>query len=388
MTRFAKIPVATFALLSLLVCIGNAQHLISTKAGFVNRSEGKVFILRHDSENGEKGRVSLGTQMRDGDRLVTEADSRAELLLSPGSYLRLNQNTEVRAVSTSFTQMRFELVKGSVITEISTSSEPVSTVNKRNPVEIVTPHGTVAIGKDGLYRFDTVESNTLVQVRQGELGLGTREQFLADKLTKIGRGKAVKLVAGGSAKSDVAKINRDVADEFDAWSFNRAQTLMAANVSALRRSQTMSALSYGWIYDPFYNCYTYIPGRGLFFSPYGFGFFGSYADCLRYWPYGFGYGYYNPYYGTPSWGGGGTPNVPARVVAGNDRTPIRREIEGRRIDNGPSFGDRGFGADVGSRSIASPSVSSSSSATSIAAPAPARSEGGGGGGRAGAPTRP
>lgn len=387
MTRFAKISVATLALLSLIVCIGNAQHLISSKAGFVNRAEGKVFILRHDSETGEKGRVSLGTQMRDGDRLLTEADGRAELLLSPGSYLRLSENSEVRAVSTSFSQMRFELLKGSVITEVSTGSEPVSAVTKHNPIEIITPHGSVAIAKDGLYRFDTIESNTLVQVRQGELALGTREQFLAGKGAKIGRGKAVKLTGGSSVKPEIAKINKDAADEFDTWSFNRAQTLMAANVSALRRSQTMSALSYGWIYDSFYNCYTYIPGRGLFFSPYGFGFFGSYADCLRYWPYGYGYGYYNPYYGTPTWGGGGgTPNVPARVVAGNDRTPIRRQIESRRIDNGSSFGDRGFGADVGSRSISSPSVSSSS-ATTIAAPAPARSESGGGA-RAGAPTRP
>lgn len=394
MKRLAKISIAIFALLSLASVAANAQHLISTKAGFVNRSEGKVFILRQDSEGGEKGRVSLGTQMRDGDRIVTEADSRVELLLSPGSYIRLNENSEIRAINTSFAQMRFELVKGSALTEISTANEQASAITKNNPVEIVTPHGTVSVAKDGLYRFDVVETNTLVQVRQGELLVGNREQFLAKNAEKIGRGKAFKLTGNANAKLEIAKVNRDAADEFDIWSFSRAQTLMAANLSALRRSRTMGALSYGWMYDPYYNCYTFIPGRGLFFSPYGFGFFNSFGNSLGYWPYGYGYGYYGgyPYNGYPSGGGApSVPNVPARVLAGNDRAPIRREIEGRRIDSGSSFGrDTGFGSDASSRSVGSfpSSTSSSSSATSISAPAPTRSDSGGGDARAGAPTRP
>ncbi len=402
MKRFISTSGATLALLILMLVltagVGNAQHLISSKAGFVNRAEGKVFILRQDAENGEKGRASMGTQMRDGDRLMTEVGSYAELLLSPGSYIRLNENSEVRAINTAFTRMSFEVVKGSVITEVSTSTEQVSNVNKTNPIEIVTPHGAVAIAKDGIYRFDMLETNTLVQVRQGELGLAGRDQFLAGKVTRLDRGKAVKLTGSDVAKLEIAKVNKDAADSFDAWSFGRAQTLMAANVSALRRSNTMGALAYGWMYDPFYNCYTFIPGRGrLLFSPYGMGFFGSYADALR---YGYGYGYYpgyyygNPYYSNPSSGGGVVaPNVPARVVAGNDRAPIRREIEGRRIDAGPSFSDRGnsgFGADVGSRSISSSSVSSAPAATSISTSAPTRSDAGSssGGGRPAGPTRP
>jgi hypothetical protein len=382
MKRLTKISLGALALMMLAVTVGNAQHLISTKAGFVNRAEGDVFILRQDSENGERGRASLGTQMRDGDRIMTEAASHAELLLSPGSYLRMNENTEIRAVSTSFMKMRFELVKGAVITEISTSTEQVATINKNNPVEIVTPHGTVSIAKDGIYRFDMADATTLVQVRQGELALGGREEFLSGKAFKISHGKAIRLDGSNADKSDIAKINKDAADGFDAWSFNRANTLMAANLSALRRSKTMSALNYGWFYDSFYNCYTFIPGRGLYFSPYGFGFFNSFGNMYGYWPYG-----YYPYYPYGSGGGGGvaTPNVPPRVVAGNDRAPIRRETESRRIDNSPSFSDRG--GDYGSRSISTSSPSVVSAPATISAPAPTRSEGGGGG-RAGAPTRP
>ena len=388
MTRFAKIFATAFALLSLASIAVNAQHLISSKAGFVNRSEGKVFILRADSEDGAKGRVSLGTQMRDGDRIFTEADGFAEILLSPGSYLRLNENSEVRVLSTSLTQIRFEVVKGAAIAEVASATEQVSTINKNSPLEIVTPHGSVSIAKDGLYRFDLVDTNTLVQVRQGELFIGDRDQFLAGKAMKIGRGNAVKLIGGPVSKSDVAKVNKDVSDKFDVWSFNRANTLMAANVSALRRSRTMNSLSTGWIYDSLYNCYTFIPGRGLWYSPYGFGFFNSYGNLLYYWPYG-----YYPYYGNPygnGGGGGGGVNLPSRVIAGNDRAPIQRQIEGRRIDTGTGFGADRSSSDFGSRGISTSSAPSSVSTISSSAPvrseAPAASSGGGG--HAAPPTRP
>lgn len=387
MTRFSKNLVAAFALLTLLSMAANAQYLISTKAGFVNRTEGKVFIQRQDSEDGKRGRVSQGTQMRDGDRIISEDNSRVEILLSPGSYLRLDQNSEVLAVNTALDQIRFELLKGSASAEISTGQEQGAAISRKTPLEIVTPHGVASIAKDGLYRFDVVENNTLVQVRQGELFIGDRSQVLADNAVKIGRSKAVKLNNSPINKSDIAKLNKDSADQFDAWCFGRAQTLMAANISALRRSRTMSALNYGWLYDPYFNCYTFIPRRGLYFSPYGFGFFRSYGDSLYYYPFGFGY----PYFG--GWGGssgnsGGTsvPSVPSRVIAGNDRAPIMREIQGRRIDTGPSAFDRG--GDFGSpRSISTSSSSTASAPASISAPAPARTESSGGS-RPSAPTRP
>src|SRR5262249_30888264 len=111
--RISLVALSSFLLALGLSIAANAQYLISAKAGFVNRVEGKVYILRADSEDGEKGRASLGTQLRDGDRLSTTANSFAETLLNPGSYLRLNENTEVRAVSTDLNSVRFELITGS-----------------------------------------------------------------------------------------------------------------------------------------------------------------------------------------------------------------------------------------------------------------------------------
>lgn len=370
------------ALASVLLALGlsataNAQYLTSARAGFVNRVEGKVYILRADSGDGEKGRASLGTQMRDGDMLSTAAGSFAETLLNPGSYLRLDENTEIRAVSADLTSVRFELIKGSVIAEIGEA-------NKKAPIEIVTPHGLLTIAKDGLSRIDAKGSATLVSVRQGEIYLGSRGEFAANRAFKIGRGKAVTLTGSTDlAKSDLAKLDKDAMDDFDVWSFNRAQMLTAANVTALRRSRTMTAFNGGWYYDPFFNCYTFMPFRSRFFSPYGFGFFNNYRDCYYYNPYYWGYG--GGYYGGGT--GGGVATLPGRVVTGNDRAPIRREAEGRAIDTGSIFNSRGggFGDFGGSRTISSPSVSPSTSV--IPAPAPSRGESGGVSGGGSAPSR-
>ncbi|MFN0085221.1 MAG: FecR domain-containing protein [Blastocatellia bacterium] len=362
--------------ISVMAVTAQAQYLTSTRAGFVNNTDGKVYVLRVDSEDGDKGRASMGTQLREGDQLSTQANSRAEVLLNPGSYLRLSENSEIRAVNTNLDEVRMELLKGSVIVE-------VGQIDKKAPIEIVTPNGTLTLTKDALLRIDITGTETLIAVRQGEVSIGARDSGLLSA-NRIGRGKVFSLRGGASA--NVAKLNKDAADSFDVWSFNRAQTLTAANVQALRRAPTYSAFNGGWYFDPFYNCYTFIPFRGRYFSPYGFGFFNNWGDCYWYNPFYYGNGWNNNNWGG---GGGGTigTNLPPRVVTGADRAPIRREPTGRTLDSGGNIFDSGrsggFG-DVGGRSVSMPA--SSAPTVTVAAPAPARGDSGSGG--SSMPTRP
>jgi hypothetical protein len=366
-----RITIATLA--SFLFAVGfsataNAQYLISTRAGFVNRADGKVFILRADSVDGEKGRASLGTQMRDGDTISTTENSFAEILMNPGSYIRVSENSELRAVNTDFNAVRFELIKGSAIAE-------VGQIEKKAPMEVITAHGTLTITTDGLYRVDEKGSATLVSVRQGEIYIGTISDVAANKALKVGHGKVVTLTGATLDKSDIAKIDKDTADNFDQWSFSRAQTLTAANISTLRRSQTMTAFTGGWYYNPFFNCYTFMPFGSRYYSPYGFGFFNNYGAAYYYNPYGYGYG---GYYGG---GGGISHNAPARAIAGNDRGQIRRTTDARSVDTGSSLGSQrgGHGDSGGFRSTSSSSSTVTSSPSVISAPAPSRSESSGGG---------
>jgi len=375
MRRIRKITAMSAVSLVMLLGAGlsqtaAAQYLVSGRAGFVNRVEGKVYIQRQDSEDGERGRASLGTQMKDGDRLITEAQGRAEILLNPGSYMRLDEKSEVRAVSTSLSQTRFELVKGSAIVE-------VTEIDKKEPIEIVTPQGPVSIAKRSLIRLDAKGPATSVAVRQGEVSLGTQ---------KVKSGKLARLAAGEQA--DVAKLDKDAVDRFDEWSFQRAEMLVAANYSTLNRNRQNTSLARGWVFDPFYNSFTFIPGSSYLASPYGFYFYRRYSDWAYYSPYyGYGYPYGGGWYGggRNAGGGSGSSNRPARVIAGTGdgatRAPASRDMGSRGIDRGmdassPSRSTGGFGS-VGS----SPSYSSGPAAPSrsVGSGAPAPTGGSGGG---------
>src|SRR5262245_26982268 len=359
------VPVSFLLALGLGV-VANAQYLISTKAGFVNRVEGDVYVLRADGEGDEKGRASLGTQMRAGDRLSVAANGFAEALLNPGSYLRLSENTEIRAVSVDLNSVRFELIKGSVIAEIGQ-------IDKKAPIEIVTPQGSLTIAKAGLHRIDAKGSATVVAVRQGEINLGTPSDFAANQSLKIKRGKVVTLT--GSAppgESDIAKLDKDTIDKFDTWSFDRAQALTQANVKALRRSGVLTA---GWYYDPFFNFYTFVPSRSWFWSPYGFGFFNNYRDCYDYTPYYYSGSSYRNQVGTST-----GAKVSPRVVSGNDRGAVSRATDRR-------MGDTGFGSRSGRFGDSGSSGGASSSSTSSPRSTPASSGASrGNGGHGGGPT--
>lgn len=373
-----------------------AQHLISTKAGFVNRTEGRVEIERYGSVDEDRGRASTGTQMRKGDRLSTQADGLAEVLLNPGTYLRLSPRTEIRAVETNLANIHFELIRGSIILE-------VGEVGKTTPIQLDTPQGPLTIQRDGLHRIEASKGVTQIAVRQGDLWIGPPADVLRKQGVKIGRGKLA-LLQPGTTVPQIARLDKDQADDFDRWSFSRAQTLVAANNMALRDSRSLTTLSSGWFFNPLTGSYTFIPRNGLFFSPYGFGFFNSFANCFTC----FGNFYRGPWgIGVPGqWGqggqggvGGGNPaSAPARVITGADRTPIQREVEGRRAEYGDPFG-RGRGIEAmdggfGGRSMGNQSMGMSSAPVIISAPMPTRGGGGAvsggdaGGGRPAGPSRP
>ncbi len=314
--------------LVLLAVVAQAQYLVSSKAGFVNRIEGKVNLKSPDSALEAQGKAAMGTQMKEGDRLSTDAGSHAELLLSPGSYLRLNEKTEIEAVRTMFDNTRFDVIQGSVILE-------VGEIDKKLPLEIGTPRSVVTINKMGIYRIDVVGKDVAVSVRKGEAFLGTREQLFANSATKISGNKVYRLI--GDTAPQTTKLSTKVFDAFDQWSYMQAESLVAANYGMLSRARSRGAMLSGWIYDPFSNRYTFIPGSWRYATPYGFAFYSQYAYCDWCWggfsyPYSGG-GYYGG--GTANPGGGTQPGAPARVT-NDDRTASRvqtqRDVPSRQVE--------------------------------------------------------
>ncbi|HET8675326.1 MAG TPA: FecR domain-containing protein, partial [Blastocatellia bacterium] len=101
-----------------------SQYLVSARAGVVNVVEGDVSFERA----GKSDMLIAGDVVRSGDLVKTGANGRAEILLNPGSYLRLSTNTEFIFKDTRIHRLELALLKGSAIIEASVVVETIKVI--------------------------------------------------------------------------------------------------------------------------------------------------------------------------------------------------------------------------------------------------------------------
>jgi hypothetical protein len=245
-----------------LTQLEKTEFLVSSRAGWVNIVQGDV-VLKRDEADWDM--MIAGDELVTGDTVKTGSDGRAELLLNPGSYLRLSTNAEAVFTNTSLDDLAVKLVRGSAIVEAVSVDGWTGAL-----VKMSTPGGEVSIVRGGLYRFNVDGSGrSEVFVRKGRLVIDGNPPIT------VKEGK--KAVLGGTPV--VVAFDRKAEDEFDLWSKVRAETLAAANKTLSRRSLLGFGLMPGsfWFFDPFLRCYTFLPGFWGFKSPYG----PRYSSCNR-----------------------------------------------------------------------------------------------------------
>jgi hypothetical protein len=272
-----------------------AQPVTSAKSGVVAYLEGKVFL---DNERLEFSTVHF-PQIKENATLRTE-DGRAEVLLTPGVVLRLGENASLKMLTNRLIDTRLELIGGSAVVE-------ADDVAKDTSVTIVCKSGTVSLSKIGIYRFDAEPAQLKVfkGLADVKLGAETVEAIM------VPGGKMISL-AGDTASVD--KFDVEATDALDRWSSKRGMVLAMANPSAAKSASARPTFSIGmgmgmcgWVWNPWYGVYTYVPCYGSFYSPYGY----------RYWsPYTVGQVFYAPprYPGTYG-GGGGYGSTPYSTVS-------------------------------------------------------------------------
>ncbi|MBI4470813.1 MAG: FecR domain-containing protein [Acidobacteria bacterium] len=317
-----------------------AQHLVSARAGLVNHAGPEVQLQMP----GESSWIDVAThqQLEDGVQIRTGRNSRAELLLNPGSFLRMDRDTVVRAAQTDLSRMVFELRSGSAIVE-------AGGLEKIFTILVATPETLVRITKDGLYRVDLKPGVTELSIHKGSAML----QPIGASEKKVGDGKMARVTAGEVELSKLANIGRD---EFDYWSQDRAETLIAANRSLMRRSGFAYGLSSnGWYYDPLFAFYTFVPFGSPYYSPY----FNNYG----YWCGG----YFGGYVGG-GWAGPSVPQVsgkpngePYRISLKDPGQPIRvatsswLDMGGGRYSSQPVYSAASRGGSAGGGAMTIPS---------------------------------
>ena len=320
-----------------------AQQVVSVKAGLISYPEGEVFL---DGKPVDRPQASKGfNQFADmkANSILKTGYGRVEVLLAPGVFLRMGEDSAIRMISNKLEDTKLELLNGSVVLE-------AAELLKENSVSIRFGDSTVTPVKNGLYRIDSKPAELRVFEGRADVVLGDKTMVAKKSALVPLTGE---LVAG--------KFDTDNTDPLDRWSARRAGYTAMANVSASKslRDSGMSWGRSGWMWNPYFGMYTFIPMGGSIYSPYGYSYYSPRTIIAVYQP--------RNSFSSGGMGGGGFDN--SRRYDSN---------LGYSVSSGRSYG--GY----------APSAGGTSGAPAAAAPAPApraaesaapRSGGGGGRGQ-------
>jgi len=254
------------AMLALGAIPAYAQPVISAKSGLVAYVHGEVFLGDQQVEPSLTSFPEVKEKM-----VLRTAEGRAEVLLSPGVFLRMGEYSSFRMVTNRLIDTRLELLTGSAVVE-------ADEVAKDTNVTIVARQAAVLIAKHGLYRFDMEPAR--VKVFDGVASVTTGEQT-----TPVGAGRLLNL---DSLTASVEKFNKEETDALDRWSKRRAEDVATANVSSAKQVHDYGCSSYGtsfantvpvnspcynpcgWRYNTWYGMVTFVPCGANIYSPYGY----------------------------------------------------------------------------------------------------------------------
>jgi uncharacterized membrane protein YgcG len=331
------------------ITVASAQSVISAKSGLIHYAEGRVYLGDQLVET----KFGSFPDIKENAQLRTE-EGRAEVLLTPGVFLRVSENSAFRMVTNRLIDTRVEFLSGSILVE-------ADELLKDNGVTIVYNDYAIRLEKKGIYRFDS--DPAALRVYQGEV---TAE--INGKTEEVKEGHL--LAMNGELK--LARFNKDDVDDLYRWSNRRSQYLAMANVSAAKSVMDSGTYwgSSNWYFNPYFNMFTFIPGRGAYYSPFGYAFWSPFSVySYLYSPaFYYGGGNYGNYYGGSYTPRGVSSTASATRVVAATRSGLSGTV---------ASSSGGSGSGRSSSSAASSSVSSSVSHGSTG------SFGGGGGGHAG-----
>jgi FecR protein len=350
--KIINLPTLSILSAFILVCCSvsifgqnREKFVISAKAGGINAVTGQAAM--HAKGESDWQQLMITDDLQAGDRVRTALDGRVEILLNPGSYLRLGGNSEVELANNSLANLEVRLLRGTAIVEASGGVEQAQML-----INISTPHARLAIDRQGLYRLNVVPTEaTEVIVRKGRVILG-------DSNTKIKSGNKVTFsataVSVAKLTDEEKRLEKEVAIE--QWSKDRAQTLAKAN-SRINGRLLNSAFARGddflfsswlrsglWFYNSRTACYTYLP-YGYSSSPYGVSYPTTVYGGLTqggYYPGGGSYGTNGR--PLPSTGGGSSYPTASGSSSSSSAAPVRSmpvSAPPRDMDSGSSS-PRGF----------------------------------------------
>lgn len=243
-------------------CALPQAYTISARPGALNYVEGAVQV------NGKKvsSTATLRTFLAANDTLTTGPGSRAEVLLTPGVFVRVAAESQIKMVSSRLIDTQVELQRGEAAVE-------VGELEKDNNIRVTDGAAVARLEKSGLYRFTTSDPGA-IQVLEGEAQVEENGRQIAVKKNKEF------LLTDGDLKAQKFDA-KSAEDDLYAWSKVRDEYESASSLSAARSVNVSNGFynsfngyyTPGWFWNSGWNSWAWLPGDGAFFSPFGFGYF-------------------------------------------------------------------------------------------------------------------
>jgi hypothetical protein len=235
------------------------QNSRQAQPGAINYVEGQASIGAQTLSSSSVGSVVLGT----GQMLNTQV-GKVEVLLNPGVFLRVDDNSSVKMLNAGLANTAVELDNGHAIVE-------ATGITKNNDISVQQSGANTRILKNGLYDFSVNEN--AIRVFKGKA-----EVLYSDKKIDLGGERELILTPNTKLKAESFDSRKYESDLFR-WSALRSGYLSEASADEARSyvSGGVGWVGPGWYWDPWFSCYTFIPGGGIFYSPFGWGFYSPFA---------------------------------------------------------------------------------------------------------------
>jgi FecR protein len=216
------------------------QLVVSTKAGLVNHVQGPA-------------NVSPMQMVLPGSPIRTGPNGYAEILLTPGSFLRLDENSEATLESVDIANVMLRVTNGAAIVE-------VVEINNSYPLHVTTGIVAVEIAESGIFRF----ANGMATIVQGRLQTAN-PRFVYPKGWQVFYQDTYRARKTAGLKPT----------GLDVYSQRRSELIARANssmVPAMRTSYTYWDYDC-WLFSSAFGAFTFIPRVG-YRSPYGYRYYG------------------------------------------------------------------------------------------------------------------
>jgi FecR protein len=210
------------------------SYMNSPKAGFVNAVQGQANVRAYEVA-------------REDQPIKTGPSSYVELLLSPGAFLRVDENSEVKIDSAGLSDLVIQVASGSALIE-DIATDP------RLPIRVIVGGAKLLIAASGLYRFTTDTASII----DGALRLGAKDESASD-------GTLVRLTNKQYVTEELPAESEPTG--LDLWSAQRSYVLARANFMADYADSSANFFLYAnpapypaaWMYSPSLNGFTFVP---------------------------------------------------------------------------------------------------------------------------------